>query len=196
MRMSCAKNLAASITLIFAAILAPAAANAGCGSFTPGQLGHFSPAARVLQSQSAAEPEEAWHSDGRESIVGMWKVQFTATDGSGYTDFGYSQWHSDGTEMLNSGVRAPATQNYCLGVWEKTEEATYKLNHFALSYDQMTGDLNHKVNIREQVKVSAGGDKFSGTFTIYLYDPTGTTVEGSVQGNITGTRVTVSTQTP
>jgi hypothetical protein len=47
---------------------------------------------------------------------------------------GFSQWHSDGTEILNSS-RPPATSNFCLGVWEKTGPFAYKLNHFALSSD-------------------------------------------------------------
>lgn len=191
-----AQTLGASVLLVFAAILSPAVAKAGCGSFNPGQMIHLSPAARDFQSQSAVEPDEPWHSDGREAIVGLWKVQFTATDNSGYSDFGYSQWHSDGTEVLNSGGRAPATQNFCLGVWAKTGDATYKLNHFALSYDQMTGVLDGKVNIREEVKVNANRNAFSGTFTITAYDSTGTNVVHRVQGDVTGTRVTVNTQTP
>lgn len=191
-----AQNLGASVLLAFAAILSPAVAKAGCGSFNPGQMIHLSPAAHDIQAQSGAQPDEPWHSDGREAIVGMWKVQFTATDGSDFADFGYSQWHSDGTELLNSGSRAPATQNYCLGVWAKTGDATYKLNHFALSYDQMTGVLDGKVNIREEVKINANRNAFSGTFTIAVYDPAGATVVHQVQGDVTGTRVTVNTPTP
>src|SRR5580704_2977875 len=34
----------------------------------------------------------------------------------GDLQFGYAQFHSDGTEFYNSGGFAPATQNYCLGV--------------------------------------------------------------------------------
>lgn len=188
-------KLAATVTLTFGAMLFPALASAGCGFFDPRLAMHPGPAVAASQDQAAAESGN-WHPDGRDSIVGMWKVSFTATDGSGYTDFGYSQWHSDGTEFLNSGSRAPATQNFCLGVWERTGESTYRLNHFALSYDATTGALANKVNIREEVRVSAEGHAFSGTFTITLYDPTGTTPEAHIQGKITGTRVTVHTATP
>lgn len=78
----------------------------------------------------------------------------------------------------------------------QTGDETYKLNHFALSYDQTTGVLDGKVNIREEVKVNANRNAFSGTFTIAVYDPTGTNVVHQVQGDITGTRVTVNTSTP
>lgn len=190
------QNLAAAAGLAFAAMLFPAPANAGCGSYSFGQPISLRPAVWTPQEQPAMERVGDSSSNGREPIVGMWKFQFKATDGSGFADFGYQQWHSDGTEMANSGGRAPATQNYCLGVWEKTGDRTYKLNHFGFNYDQITGDLTAEAHIGEEVKVSRDGQKLSGTFTIDLYDPTGTTVVQHVQGNVTGTRVTVNTPTP
>ena len=73
------------------------------------------------------------------AIVGFWHVKFISK-GTGFipdgtvVDMGFSQWHSDGTEILNSS-RPPATSNFCLGVWEKTGPFAYRLNHFALSSD-------------------------------------------------------------
>ena len=123
------------------------------------------------------------------SMVGLWKVSFL-NQGT-QIDFGYSAWHSDGTEFLNSGGRAPATQNYCLGVWKQTGTFSYKLNHWALSYDS-SGNYNANVNIKEVVKLDHGGDSFGGTFSIQAYDPTtGDPLGAEVDGNITGTRVTV-----
>lgn len=190
------RKLGTAIGLTLAAMLFPALASAGCGSFRPGLAMGISSGMAAAQDQAGTDPSGDWHPDGRDPMVGMWKVSFTATDGSGYTDFGYSQWHSDGTEVLNSGSRAPATQNFCLGVWEKGPDSTYKLNHFALSYDQSTGDLNGKVNIREEVKVGKNGDTFSGSFGILIYDPTGKTELMHVEGKITGTRITVNTTMP
>ena len=114
----------------------------------------------------------------------------------GPRDFGYSQWHADGTEFLNSGSRAPDTQNFCLGVWKKTVLSTYRLNHFALSYDGSTGALTNKVNIREEVKLGPDNNTFAGVFAILLYDPTGTTMVGQITGKITATRVTIDTVLP
>jgi len=53
------------------------------------------------------------------AIVGFWKVTFVAQGNPGIPDgavidFGYAQWHGDGTEILNSS-RPPATGNFCLG---------------------------------------------------------------------------------
>ncbi|HEX4170733.1 MAG TPA: hypothetical protein VHZ55_35180 [Bryobacteraceae bacterium] len=170
-------------------------AAAGCGAYDPQQPGSLNTGSDAAQAQLDAPSSDDVQSGGN-SIVGMWKVLFKATDGSGYTDFGYSQWHGDGTEFLNSGSRAPSTQNYCLGVYQKTGGWTYKLNHFALSYDSTTGVLNGKVNIRENVTLGRNGNTYAGTFVIEVYDPTGKTVVAHFEGNITATRVTVDTINP
>ena len=57
-------------------------------------------------------------------IVGFWKVKFISEGNSGIPDGtvidnGFAQWHSDGTEILNSS-RPPATSSFCLGVWQKS----------------------------------------------------------------------------
>ena len=88
------------------------------------------------------------------SIVGMWAVTFHS--GGHVIDFGYAQWHSDGTEIMFSGGRAPATGDVCMGVWAQ-DGATYNVNHFALGYDT-SGTLNSKVNIKEQLTLSAAGN--------------------------------------
>ncbi|HXS94067.1 MAG TPA: hypothetical protein VN736_05635 [Candidatus Limnocylindrales bacterium] len=133
------------------------------------------------------------------SIVGMWSVQYVAQGNSSRTpsipdgavvDFGYNQWHSDGTEILNSAGHAPASENFCLGVWGQTGYLTYELNHFALSYTPSTGTLANYVNIREQITLSPSGDKYSGPFTIDIYDLKGNRVD-HIAGNITAQRVTV-----
>jgi hypothetical protein len=78
---------------------------------------------------------------------------------------------------MNSGGRAPATENFCMGVWQQTGPYTYVLNHFALSYDATTGLLNGKVNIAETITLSPGGTKYSGTFTITEFDTNGNEVD-------------------
>lgn len=126
---------------------------------------------------------------GRPAIVGMWSVSFLA--GGATIDFGYQVWHSDGTEFTNSGGRPPSTQNFCLGVWAQTGPFSFKLNHFALSYDP-SGVLNGKVNIKEEVVVDPRGNSFAGPFTIDVYDPKTAALLQHVGGRITGQRVTVN----
>jgi hypothetical protein len=136
-------------------------------------------------------------SNGSASIVGMWSYQFVAKgngqsppDGTQF-DFGYTQWHVDGTEFNNSGAIAPATQNFCLGVWVQTGTYTYVLNHYALSYD-MSGNYTGTANIQESITLSPGGTKYSGTFAVILFDTNGNKL-GQVVGQITANRITVDT---
>jgi hypothetical protein len=158
------------------------AAWAGCGVELP-----VTPAS--WQSDQAQGLLTRVVNNGTNSIVGMWNVQFFV--GSNMIDFGYAQWHSDGTEFFNSGGRAPATQNFCMGVWEQTGPFSYKLNHFALSYDP-SGTLNAKVNIKEDVTVDGKGNDFGGAFTIDVFDPNTNAPLQHVAGRIVGHRVTVN----
>jgi hypothetical protein len=185
---------------VFAATLAPLAI-AGCGE-VPGKQAAFTgrqPGLYLIQA--AYRP--AWlaavsdQDNDRDGIVGMWRVKFVSQGNLSHTppipdgapiDFGYSQWHSDGTEILNSGSRPPATQNFCLGVWKRTGFATYKLNHLALSYD-LSGALNGSATIGEQVTLDHTGNNYTGTFTIDVYDTGGNHVD-HIGGVITGQRIT------
>lgn len=187
----------AAITLGIAVFcgICPTKAYAGCGDLpiraiaTGTQPSIFTTIVGPLASAS----------HGESGIVGMWKVTFTSKGNQSHNppipdgaviDFGYSQWHSDGTEFLNSGGRSPASQNYCLGVWKMTGGKTYKLNHFALAYDPISGILVANVNIREEVTLDQGGDSYAGTFTIDVFSLNNDLLD-HVEGAITGQRITV-----
>jgi hypothetical protein len=191
---------------ILGALLVPAA-NAGCGDLSSLQ-GPFEFASPSAESRLTALANDGgrWsqHNFMSASIVGLWKIQLVSKGNTGHNpsipdgaiiDIGYSQWHSDGTEILNSGGRAPATENFCLGVWGMTGYLAYELNHFALSYDAPSGSLNARVNIREQVTLSPSGDTYTGTFTIDVYAPNGDHVD-HLAGTTTGTRLTVDSTLP
>ena len=128
--------------------------------------------------------EAALGTPGR--IVGMWSFQMSANGAQ--VDFGYQQWHSDGTELMNSGGRPPATENFCMGVWKQVGTNGYHLNHFALSYDS-SGNLNAKVNIKEDVAINATGTSYSGPFTLDVYDPKTNALLQHVVGQVTAQRV-------
>ena len=124
------------------------------------------------------------------SIVGMWSFKMTPTAGPG--DFGYQQWHSDGTEIMNSGGRAPASENFCMGVWRQVAPSRYHLNHYALSYDPTSGSINARVIIKEDVTVDPSGTSYSGTFSLDVYDPSGTTAVAHQNGQVTAQRVSAN----
>jgi hypothetical protein len=197
--------------LLTLSLAAPASAQ--CGG-APQSLGHhvnWHPQFRQpgFQLASFTKAEDHWDDDA--SIVGFWHVKFfsdgitTGVPGGlppgAEVDAGYSQWHSDGTEIMNSGHFAPNQSNFCLGVWERTGRREYKLNHFATFWDPTKGtvgpagpegELVGPANIRETVTLAPNGETFAGTFTIDQYDSHLNLLE-HLQGKINGTRITVST---
>ena len=171
-----------------------AEANAGCADFQPSKkaVSWQTPASFFggLSFVRASDDGGWWQ---RDDIVGMWRFTMTIPGPNGpvVIDDGYSQWHEDGTEIMNSGAHAPNTSNFCLGVWKKINNH-YKLNHAAISWDS-TGTVQvGAANIVENVELGPKGNAFSGTFTITQYDMNGNVLE-AVSGNITGQRVDVNT---
>jgi hypothetical protein len=144
------------------------------------------------------------------SIVGLWKFAFTAKgnvsppgppDGAPI-DSGYVTWHSDGTELMNSG-RAPTTGDFCMGVWKQIGASTYKLNHFALAWEfdvnapangpgEGGADFVGPANIREVVTVDRSGMSYHGTFELVQYNDDHTKVLADIVGTVKGTRITVN----
>jgi hypothetical protein len=133
----------------------------------------------------------------------MWKFTLTA-EGNGPggppdgvpLDIGFTQWHSDGTEIINSG-RPPQDGSICLGVWEKTGKSKYRFNHFATGYDTANapsgiGNPTGPTHIVGDVMVSRDGKHYAGTFTLDAYDTSNTLIAHLV-GVITATRITVHT---
>jgi len=181
-------------TSIRAAIRASGLALAGFGamSFASGALacgGNVLPQSASWQSEQGSG--SLFHQAGLipvplRSIVGMWSFRQTA--GTQLVDFGYQQWHSDGTELMNSGGRAPATENFCMGTWKLTSPGHYHLNHLALSYDT-SGALNAKVTIKEDVSLAATGMSYAGTFSIDVLNPTTDAVLQHVAGQVTAQRI-------
>ena len=185
---------------IFAAMLVPSA-SAGCGGPDDLQGPFVFPQASAHLSSSGKAESALARSSSSASIVGLWNVQFLSQGNTSHTpsipdgaliDWGFNQWHSDGTELLNSGGHAANTGNFCMGVWGQTGFLTFELNHYALSYDATSGALANIINLREQDTLSPSGDSYTGTFTLDVYDTKGNHVD-HVGGTIIGTRVTVDT---
>jgi len=164
--------------------LAAPAAWAGCGDTTA-----VAPAAWDQAPAHAGDPRliKTAVTGGAQSIVGLWDVKFYV--GGNLFDFGYAAWHDDGTEIMNSGGRSPASENFCLGVWRQTGAFQYHLNHYALSYDPATGVLNAKVTIKEDVTLGPGAQTFSGPFTLDVLDPKTGALLQHVAGQVNGRRL-------
>jgi len=189
--------VAASLATVLVGISLGSMANAQCG-------GSVWIKSRAVQLQSwEAEPQfgtaslllVANNAPAGADIVGFWKVKFLSEGNAGIPDGtvldnGFSQWHSDGTEIMNSS-KPPVTGDFCLGVWQKNGPSSYQLNHFALGFDSASNFIG-PVQIQESVSVDKKADQYSGTFTINQYDPMGNPM-GGVAGNVAATRITVDT---
>ena len=196
------KTAAATLGLVVCATVFIQTARADCSSYTstgrkpmsaPTQRVRLTPVAYRLTTLAVAARDDDPDRHRDAAIVGMWKVQFVSEGTTGIPDgtvidSAYAQWHSDGTEIMNSG-RPPITSSFCLGVWKKTGESTYKLNHFALSWDPSGTVFVGQANIRENVTLNAQGNSFSGTFTIDQFDTNGNTL-AHIVGKINAQRVT------
>lgn len=182
-------------------------ASAGCGDVSNLQGPFVFPQTGFDSSLIAPMGKEArsnTQGGADAAIVGLWKVQFISKGNTSHNpyipdgallDFGYTQWHSDGTEILNSGGHSPASGNFCLGVWAKTGYLTFEVNHFPIGYNAATGTLTNYINLREQVTLSPSGDSYTGTFTMLIYDTMGNQVD-HLTGTIAATRLTVDSTLP
>jgi hypothetical protein len=189
--------LTATLAAVVGTMLAPAA-TASCvpaedlgrapkARRAPQRLSGFVPASLVLVSD-----------DSPASIVGLWDVTFLAKGNppggvpDGPIDSAYVQWHSDGTELMNSS-RPPLTGSFCMGVWKKTGPFTYSLVHVAKSWTNDGATFVGPAVIREEVVLAHGGQSYSGTFTITQYDTDGNVLPPTpIVGVIRGTRITAN----
>ena len=186
--------------LALATMFAPYA-HAGCGLYSPvPHAASWRPqiaSPRLVMAALAIDDDDA--TPPGHSIVGTWKEKWIAEAGSSSEfpvgsefDASYSQWHSDGTEINVSGLRPPLTGEVCLGEWIKTGARTYELNHFGVSYDSTGTTLVGPARIQQWLTLDPDGDATSGKFTVVQWDESGN-VLAHVQGNVTGTRVTMET---
>jgi predicted small lipoprotein YifL len=197
------KTISRAITMtlsagIFVAICT-SKAFAGCGEIPKGPFEFAEHAVEARPLVAAATEKASDDSPTTASIVGLWKIQLISKgnapsipDGA-LVDFGFTQWHSDGTEIQNSaGVPGGG---FCLGTWVQTGFLGFELNHFPIAFDSSTGKVANYINLREQVTLAPDGSFYTGTFTENIYDPTGKQVE-HLAGTITGERITVDSAYP
>ena len=199
------EKFAAALGVVLIGTILTAKADAQCGYYPPSYKG-----GAVISPQSGDGAEFSSGSllfvseESNNSIVGMWKFTFTAQGNTGPgappdgvpLDIGFTQWHSDGTEIINSG-RPPQDGSICLGVWEKTGKSKYRFNHFATGYDTANapsgiGNPTGPTHIVGDVMVSRDGKHYAGTFTLDAYD-TSNALLAHIVGVVTATRITVHT---
>ncbi len=118
------------------------------------------------------------------TIVGLWQIEYLA-EGQ-VVDQGYESWHDDGTETLVD-TAPPATDNVCIGTWSQTGSLTFRLKHPSWTFD-MNGNLTGTAIIRNVLNLDRSGDKYTGTFTVDIFDVDGQHVD-HFEGQVVGTRI-------
>ncbi|SPE36074.1 exported hypothetical protein [Candidatus Sulfopaludibacter sp. SbA3] len=184
-------TVTAGMTAIVFAALFAGAANANCNVAKPGylQASHRGmPALSIKQPAPALVPQDTAPAAVEPSIAGYWYVRFFA-EGQ-LVDDGFDLWHGDGTEVLND-TSTPSSGNVCIGVWTKAAPLTYALKHPTWIFDDAGVNLIGVGIIREMVMLDPGGNSFTGTTTVDIYDFSGNTVYHAVS-DLTGTRISAT----
>lgn len=154
---------------------------------------HAQPSQPLLLRTALATGDDSTRSTA--AIVGMWHEHFITKNSPGIPDgteidAGFSLWHSDGTEMLNSASH----NGFCMGVWERVGEREFRLNHFPIVWPLDNSKFIGPGHIQEHVTVSADGKYMTGTFTMDVYSEAGKLLQHA-QGVVKSTRVTINTKT-
>lgn len=163
--------------------------------------------------RTVSEERDEWL-DFHAPIVGLWAFKYISEGNANKpdpinfpdgmkVDGGNTVWFADGNEITYSGVRDPTTGATCLGVWKRTGEYTYELNHIGLSWNPAGNPQGLPVGpggpafIKQYVTLSKDGNSYTGTFTITQLGPDGKTLAlpGVITGKIQATRVTINTTT-
>jgi hypothetical protein len=212
--------LAASLAILSFAVVFAQPAAAGCLDYkapkatswqTPaeffGSLKFVNVSTEDTSSTGQSDLNLGWEEEPlrRAPIVGLWAFKYISKgnletlgipDGT-ILDGGNTLWYAEGNENTVSGVRAPATGNVCLGVWERTGEWTYVLNHIGLSWNTATNVPAGPAFIKQYVTLGKDLNSYTGTVTIRQLDPDGKTLStpAPIYGTITATRVTIDTDT-
>jgi hypothetical protein len=116
-------------------------------------------------------------SNWQPSIVGLWHVVYTQSDGSPFNQT-FKMWHSDGIEFENA-LLPPIGGDICYGVWKQTGSRSVKLHHIGIIWgpDPKTPG-NYVVvatfTVDETNTVSEDGKSYTGKFTFSQFGTDGT----------------------
>jgi hypothetical protein len=135
-------------------------ARAGTPSALPASL------ARPGTAPTPAAAAQGDASNGGGPIVGLWQNVMTASEGFVF-DFGFQQFHADGTELMISGGVPPTIGNVCIGTWERAAGGVIKLVHVTWNWagDEVIGDLpTGYFWLEVTLRTNDRGTAYTGTF--------------------------------
>ena len=170
------------VTLVLGvAGLAATAHEARAACFTPGasKLSTLTGAARLARPGAApalAAAAQSGASNGGGPIVGQWQVVMTASPGTAgefIFDFGFQQFHADGTELMISGGVPPTIGNVCIGAWERRAGGVVQLRHMTWNWagNEVLGDVPTGYFLLDvTLRPNSQGTAYEGTWKTASFD--------------------------
>ena len=179
----CRSSRILSVALLSATLVAASVADARAACTLPGPsklsaLTAISKLARPGAAPALAAAAQSGNSNGGGSIVGLWQEVFTALPGPNNPDpfifdFGFQQFHSDGTEFNSSGGVPPTIGNVCIGAWERRAGGVIQLRHVGWNFagNEVLGDLPTGYFLLDvTLRTDSQGTAYSGTWKAASYD--------------------------
>jgi len=169
---------------VLAMICTATSARAGCGP----TIGVKTALIKMPILATAGSSNDGEGGAWRDSIVGLWHVTYTETDGTPFSD-SLKEWHSDGTEFENVDHN-PAIGSVCVGVWKQAGLRDVRLHHLGFLFDA-AGNPNGTFTVDETDTVAKDGMSYTGKFTFMIYDVNGHYTGTEFLGTVAATRITV-----
>jgi hypothetical protein len=177
----CRPSRILSVALLSATLAAASVveARAACTVPGPSKLSALTGANKLARpgiAPALAAAAQSGNSNGGGPIVGQWQVVMTAspgTPGEFIFDFGFQQFHSDGTELMISGGVPPTIGNVCIGVWERQAGGAIHLRHMTWNWagNEVLGDPPTGYFLLEvTVRTNSQGTAYSGTWKTASFD--------------------------
>lgn len=200
--------IAGGLVLLGLATVFARPAAAGCVDKVPKKVSWQSPADSFGSFLKVSSEQDNWSWEApvrRAPIVGLWAFKYLSK--GNYITFGWKDgkvldggntlWYADGNENTVSGVRAPETGDVCLGIWQRTGEWTYELNHIGLSWNVASAMPAGPAFIKQSITLGKDLNSYTGTVVIRQLDPDGKTLTtpAPIYGTIVATRVNINTDT-
>lgn len=154
-------------------------ARAACmapGAPKPSVLTATATLARGRTAPALAAAAQGATSSGGGPIVGQWQVVMTAFPGTNNEfvfDFGFQQFHADGTELMISGGVPPTIGNVCIGAWAREANGVVRLRHMTWNWagNEVLGDLPTGYFLLDvALRTDSQGTAYTGTWRAASFD--------------------------
>ena len=170
-----------SVAFLSVAVLTASAieARAACmapGASRPSALNAAAKLARPGTAPALAAAAQNGNSNVGGPIAGQWQVVMTAFPGTPNEfvfDFGFQQFHNDGTELMISGGVPPTIGNVCIGAWERDAGGVIRLRHMTWNWagNEVLGDLpTGYFWLEVTLRTNSQGTAYAGTWKAASYD--------------------------